>query len=255
MYDAEPPLTTSESSPITNIVVNPSTATSIHLAEHNLPNQSAWRKNYTHHMHDHSFTVTAVEDYSRPPKGKFHFGKGDSIVVSAAWQFPFKTIVCTNVEAQSVRFRDGRMDVAFPIHPHDPKVRWIGQVIVPSDDRNNPAVGLIGDFPCTMVCLPNENDIVERLSISLGGPQHLKREPSTKKSIAAAVEKKKRKKRRRKEKKDRMLFKAATKIQTKFRQAQAVPRTARQIVAWCNTFVRGKTCSCHATPGTTSAKW
>ena len=159
----------------------------LRFAEYNLPSQAGWRKTYTHHTHAHSFTVTAIDDYSRPPKGKFHFKQGQSIMVSAAWNFPYKkrkkksgAAPITNVGTQSVRFQDGRIDVAFPVHPHDPKVRWIGQVLVPYD-RNNPVVGPIGDFPCTKVELPNEKNIAEHLLISLGGPKPLKLKSSLKK--------------------------------------------------------------------------
>ena len=59
------------------------------LSENSLPNQSGWRVNYTHHSHENSFVVTAIKDYSRPPRGKFYFKKGQSILVSASWNYPF----------------------------------------------------------------------------------------------------------------------------------------------------------------------
>ena len=85
-------------------------------AEYNLPSQSNWRNTYTHDAHDSVFTVVAVQDYQRPPKGKFSFQKGATILVSAQWPMPYDQV--EPVATQSVRFRNGRLDVSFPMHPH-----------------------------------------------------------------------------------------------------------------------------------------
>jgi hypothetical protein len=143
-------------------------------AEYNLPKQKQWRSSYTHDSnHDNVFTVVAISNYSRPG-GKFKFKKGTILQVSAQWNYPYNQHV-EPVPTQSVRFQNGRLDVNYPMHPQNPKIRWIGQII---NRKNNTS---IGDFPCTCVNIEEDIHVVERLDVMLTKPKPLKRTSSIKK--------------------------------------------------------------------------
>jgi hypothetical protein len=143
-------------------------------AEYNLPKQKQWRSSYTHDPnHNNVFTVVANSNYTRPG-GKFKFKKGTILQVSAQWNYPYNQHV-EPVPTQSVRFQNGRLDVKYPMHPKNPKIRWIGQII---NRKNNTS---IGDFPCTCVTIEDDIHVVERLDVMLTKPKPLKRTSSIKK--------------------------------------------------------------------------